>query len=92
MLTGLQNLSTYGKNKTVYYGANGQMLYGEQKINGYWYLFSKGTGAMSFGFQDLNVYGKNKVVYYNSQGHMLYGKQIINGKTYYFDTTTGALQ
>ena len=68
------------------------MHYGEKKINGYWYLFGKGTGAMSFGFQNLNTYGKNKTVYYNSQGHMLYGKQIINGKTYYFDTTTGALQ
>ena len=91
-MTGFQNLSSYGQNKTVYYDGNGHMKYGQQYIGGYWYLFNKITGAKMTGFQNLSSYGQNKTVYYDSQGHMLYGSQTINGKVYYFNKVTGALE
>ena len=49
MITGLFNLP----GKTVYYNVDGQMQYGEQKINGYWYYFKPGNGAMQTGLVDL---------------------------------------
>lgn len=61
--------------KIVYYGDNGAMRYGEQKINEKWYYFEPVTGAMQTGF--LNV--GNKIVYYNNEGYMIYGEQNING-------------
>ena len=91
MLTGFQNLADYGQNKIVYYDKNGQMLYGQQAINGHWYLFSKYNGAMLTGFQNLADYGQNKIVYYDKNGQMLYGKQLINNHSYLFDTVSGAL-
>ncbi|WP_423249029.1 glucosaminidase domain-containing protein, partial [[Ruminococcus] torques] len=74
--------------KVVYYNAKGWMLYGEQQINGHWYYFDTGSGAMQRGFVDLG----HKVVYYNAKGWMLYGEQQINGHWYYFDTGSGAMQ
>lgn len=39
------------QHKWVYYDhASGQMLYGEQLINGHWYDFDESTGAMQYGF------------------------------------------
>jgi glucan-binding YG repeat protein len=67
------------------------MLYGQQAINGHWYLFSKYNGAMLTGFQNLADYGQNKIVYYDKNGQMLYGKQLINNHSYLFDTVSGAL-
>ena len=32
--------------RTVYYGDDGAMRYGEQKIDGRWYYFDKNSGAM----------------------------------------------
>ncbi|WP_415153215.1 N-acetylmuramoyl-L-alanine amidase family protein, partial [Leuconostoc gelidum] len=75
------------RNSKVYYYLNGQMVYGEQKINNNWYYFDKETGAMSTGFQNLD----NKTVYYNSQGQMIYGEQKIDNNWYYFDKETGAM-
>ena len=49
MQTGLVDLGE----KVVYYASNGQMQYGEQKINGYWYYFKPGNGAMQTGLVDL---------------------------------------
>ena len=91
MQTGLQNLSAYGENKTVYYASNGQMQYGQQRLNGHWYLFDKISGAMQTGFQNLSAYGENKTVYYASNGQMQYGARKINNNLYFFDTTTGAM-
>ena len=68
------------------------MQYGEQKIDGKWYLFERLSGAMLTGFQNLSAYGLNKTVYYNAQGQMLYGQQQINGKWYLFETGSGAMQ
>ena len=87
-LTGFQYIKD--QNKTVYYDPeNGQMLYGQQKINGYWYDFDNVTGAMKFGYQW--IADQNKEVYYNPvSGSMVYGQQNINGKWQYFDTVTGA--
>lgn len=90
MVTGFQNLAGYGQNKTVYYNANGQMLYGEQKVGGNWYLFNNFNGARMTGFQNLVGYGQNKTVYYNANGQMLYGEQKITGNWYLFDKFSGA--
>ncbi|OQQ87117.1 hypothetical protein B6U57_07045, partial [Ligilactobacillus salivarius] len=89
--TGFQNLSRYGQNKTVYYDKNGQMLYGQQAIDGHWYLFNKYNGAMLTGFQNLADYGQDKVVYYDKNGQMLHGRQTIDKQSYLFDTISGAL-
>lgn len=71
----------------MYYYSNGDMVYGEQKINNGWYYFDQITGAMVVGFKNLD----NKTVYYNDQGKMVYGEQKINNSWYYFDQTTGAM-
>ncbi|MFT9269376.1 MAG: hypothetical protein ABF539_07640, partial [Liquorilactobacillus nagelii] len=78
------------QHKTVFYNNQGQMLYGQQEINGHWYLFDSTTGAMKTGFQYIS--NQHKTVFYNNQGQMLYGQQKINGKTYNFNRTTGALK
>ena len=87
-LTGFQYIKN--QNKTVYYDPlTGQMLYGQQKINGYWYDFDSITGAMKFGYQWIS--NQNKEVYYNPvTGSMVYGQQKINDKWQYFDPNTGA--
>ncbi|MFT8457693.1 MAG: glycosyl hydrolase family 53 domain protein, partial [Liquorilactobacillus ghanensis] len=78
------------QNKTVYYNPQGQMQYGQQRINNYWYLFDDNTGAMQTGFQ--KIPNQNKTVYYNPQGQMQYGQQRINNYWYLFDDNTGAMQ
>ena len=56
MQIGFVNLGS----KTVYYGTDGKMLYGEQKINGSWYYFKPGTGAMQKNtWHDGKYYGKD---------------------------------
>ena len=52
------------------------MLYGQQAINGHWYLFDRYSGAMLTGFQNLAPYGQDKIAYYNKYGQMF----IINNK------------
>ena len=86
MQTGFQYIKE--QNKTVYYNSNGEMLYGEQLIDGAWRYFDKVTGAMATGFTSLG----NKVVYYDKNGKMIYGNQNIDGINYYFNTTTGAMK
>lgn len=45
------------------------MLYGEQKISRYWYLFDELTGAQQIGFKTIAAKpGYNKKVYYNNAG------------------------
>ena len=63
------------------------MLYGEQLINGKWYCFNSGTGAMITGWYDL----PEKRVYYADTGEMLYGQQKIGVEVYYFEPFTGAM-
>ena len=77
--------------KTVYYAANGWMVYGEKQIAGYWYLFDQGSGALRTGFQKLPG---GRTVYYNNQGQMQYGEQKIgSGWTWYlFDQSSGAMK
>ena len=82
MQTGFVNLGS----KTVYYNSDGQMQYGEQKINNAWYYLDTITGARITGFYNL----PGKTVYYGSDGKMRYGEQKINNAWYYFDTITGA--
>ena len=60
MSTGLTDLGY----KTVCYGTDGAMLYGERKIGGEWYHFDEETGAMSTGMTDLGY----KTVLYGEDG------------------------
>ncbi|WP_201782333.1 L,D-transpeptidase family protein, partial [Liquorilactobacillus aquaticus] len=76
--------------KTVYYNTSGQMQYGQQQINGKWYLFDQNTGAMKTGFQYIS--NQKKTAYYNTSGQMQYGQQQINGKWYLFDQNSGAMK
>ena len=89
MQTGLQTVPLKnGGTKTVYYGTDGTMRYGEQKIKGKWYYFQQGTGAMQIGFAKVS----GKTVYYGEDGAMRYEHQLIDGDYYYFHPKTGAMQ
>ena len=71
--------------------ASGQMLYGEQLINGHWYDFDESTGAMQYGFVYLSK--SQKWVFYDRRmGWMLYGEHPIDGAWYLLDAHTGAVQ
>lgn len=62
--------------RIVYYGSDGNMQYGECRIEGYWFYFDTKNGAMQTGFVNLS----GKTVYYDENtGYMLYGSQTING-------------
>ncbi|KRL33621.1 hypothetical protein FD20_GL001831 [Liquorilactobacillus uvarum DSM 19971] len=88
MQTGFKYIKN--QEKTVYYNKAGQMQYGQQQLNGHWYLFDSNTGAMQTGFKYIK--NQKKTVYYNSNGQMVYGRQKINKRWYVFDTKTGALK
>ena len=83
MQTGFVNLGS----KTVYYNSDGQMLYGEQKINNAWYCFDTITGARVTGFYNLS----GKIYYYGIDGKKRFGEQRINDAWYCFDTSTGKM-
>ena len=83
--TGFQYIKA--QNKTVYYNEKGQMLYGQQNINGFWYNFETNTGKMLTGFQYIK--NQNKTVYYNEKGQMLHGYNKLEKDYYYFDISTG---
>ncbi|MDC2848401.1 pectinesterase family protein [Limosilactobacillus mucosae] len=78
--------------REVYYNANGQMQYGEQKINGKWYHFQTDNGNMARGWYTLE---DGRQVYYDvddsgaGQG-MLHGMQKIGNDYYYFNPSYGA--
>lgn len=78
------------QNKTYYYNDQGQVTYGQQKINQNWYLFNATDGAMQVGFQ--NIPEQKKTVYYATDGQMQYGQQRIQSKWYLFDKRTGAMK
>ena len=79
---------TLPSGKTVLYGEDGAMLYGEQRVDGRWYNFDRVTGAMSTGLTDLGY----KTVLYGEDGAMLYGLQQVEGSgERYFDRATGEL-
>ena len=78
--------------KLVYYNAQGQMQYGEQKLNNNWYYFNTWSGEVARGWYTLP---DGRVVYYmldeNGQGKgMLHGQQEINGLSYYLNVQSGA--
>ncbi len=64
------------------------MVYGQQNINGNWYLFNTFDGAMQTGLQ----YIRSKLAYYNEQGQMQYGTVEIDGQKYQADTFDGAIK
>ncbi|HIX55768.1 MAG TPA: KxYKxGKxW signal peptide domain-containing protein, partial [Candidatus Sphingobacterium stercoripullorum] len=77
-------------NATRYFDkVTGAMQYGQQNINGHWYLFDN-TGAMQRGFQYIS--SQNKLVYYNKDGWMLYGNQNLSGKNVTLDKVTGEVK
>jgi len=64
------------KDGVTYYYVNGEMQFGLQKIDGYYYYFSTHTGAMRTGEYTVN--------YLNSNG------MLTKDTTFVFDATTGA--
>ena len=78
--------------RLVYYNADGQMQYGEQKINGKWYHFQTDNGNTARGWYILE---DGRRVYYdvdgtgNGQG-MLHGLGKVGNDYYYFNDATGA--
>lgn len=76
--------------KWVYYDEQGRMLYGQQFIEGAWYLFDEWTGATSYGFAYIS--DQSKWVFYDrASGKMLYGQQCIDEGWYRLDPHTGAV-
>ena len=78
------------QHKEVYYDGLGNMVYGQQKINGKWQYFDTVTGCAKRRTNMVWIANQNKEVYYDGLGNMVYGQQKINGKWQYFDTVTGA--
>ena len=78
MVTGFYKFS----NKTVYYGTDGAMCYGEQIIEGKIYYFDKVTGALKEK-DGWRIDGEN--TYYYSNGERIVGEKYISGKWYYFN-------
>ena len=80
------------ENGKIYCYSKGEKLFGEQRINGYWYYFDeKNDGEMATGWRDIPVKtGGTKTVYYNEDGRMTYGEKKIDGSWYYFNKITGA--
>lgn len=77
-------------NATRYFDkVTGAMQYGQQNIDGHWYLFDN-TGAMQRGFQ--YIANQNKLVYYNNDGWMLYGNQNLSGRNVTLDKVTGEVR
>ena len=77
--------------REVYYNTDGQMQYGEQKINGKWYHFQNDNGNMARGWYTLE---DGRRVYYDvdadgSGTGMLHGLNQINNQSYYFDAADG---
>ena len=71
------------ENGKIYCYCKGEKLFGEQKVEGYWYYFDeKNDGEMAT--------GGTKTVYYNEDGRMTYGEKKIDGSWYYFNKITGA--
>ena len=87
--TGFTKLAS---DKTVYYNDQGQMQYGEQKIDGKWYYFQTNDGNVVRGWYILK---DGRQVYYdvddtgNGQG-MLHGLGKVGNDYYYFNDATGA--
>lgn len=60
--TGFQK--SQDEKKTYYYDDSGNMVHGQQNINGKWYLFDEQTGEMKTGFQYIS--SQKKKVYYSN--------------------------
>ena len=87
MLYGKQNISGKIYSFNTYNGALENMD-GQQKLDGNWYLFSK--GKVLTGFQEIK--DQNKTVYYDpNTARMQYGWQTIANNKYYFDTFDGSM-
>ena len=82
--------------KTVYYGDDGRMAYGQAGVNGLWYYLDPSSGARA---ENTFVYldrASNKLdtpskwVYYQGDGSMAHGTTFIGDENYWFDPSTGA--
>ena len=85
-LTGFQYIAQ--NDKTCYFGTDGKMVFGPQKIGNYWYYFDTSTGAMK---TNAFVSFNGKTCYYNASGHAVTGLKVINGKRYYFKPSNYAM-
>ena len=77
---------------TVYYEpTTGKMWYGEQYIDGHWYLLDWKGGALARNRFD--EFGGAKKCYFDVNGHMQFGFYTVNhgatGDTYYFNPAGG---
>ena len=81
--TGFQTIKD--QNKTVYYGTDGRMQYGQQTINGKTYYFNIYTGQEAINQAAIDPKTKN-IHYYDGNGVLVKGRTIsLNGHNYAFD-------
>ena len=85
-----------GGPKICYYDGQGRLLYKQQRINGNWYMFRDGTGAMvaeNFYKHDNNTNpnGGPKTCYYDAQGRLQYGQRRLGNYWYMFRSGSGAM-
>jgi glucan-binding YG repeat protein len=72
------------------YAADGTELYGQQYIQGAWYLFNRSNGHMLYG-QQKDINGQ-WYLFDRSSGKMQYGqKKDTNGQWYLFNRSTGVM-
>ena len=85
MQTGFIDLGS----KKVYYNEDGTMHYGEKNIDGSWYYFKPGTGAMATGWTE---HHGHRYYYDDTEGKMYHGIERIERVRYDFDESTGVLK
>ena len=87
--TGWQYLPTQdGKSKAWFlFDTDGWLLYGWQKVNGYWYFLNETTGKMQTGWLNRKGLFYLEPVSGKNQGHAYANCTVqIDGKTYTFDS------
>ena len=70
---------------TYYYSSDGQMQYGEKRIEGNWYYFHPTRGIMATGWTQHH----GNIYYYDEEGIMAHGWHDVEGVIYLFDEGNG---
>lgn len=80
--------------KTVYYGPDGRMIYGELNLNDDWYYLAPNTGARAEAefvrLDGAHLANGPKTVYYRSDGTMAHGEVRVGDDWYFMDRSSGA--